>query len=440
MLVEPPPGAGRFRRRPTWPLLVAVALAASLAYPQWASCAPPEAPWVLDSSNWHEAEKLLPEPVVKRIRDGDYWFKVVPVDPGRFRQNYSTTFWEASAANEGKYDLDQKTCGLKDRQTGEMPKHVVGYPFPTVQEADPNAGCKIAWNFATTNWQAEGQGATFTLDGVDRHGHFRRIKAFLHALTLLSSDIPNPKNLREATISGALEPQDVEGVSTLTLRHNDWESQDSLWAYVPSSRRARRVNAATRSDPVAGLDIFADDLNCYGGKIEYYGWKLVGEGTILAPVVQPYPFPQRQIGPTRFAVDIPYLKAAYEVPGSKGAPWLIVENLVLVARPVWIVEGESHDPYYNFGKVIMYFDKEMYRIYWKLVHNRAGEYFYTAMCGYHWSKNEAGTFSAVTPSLVMGVNDKANRAGLGGRFLSQFIERNFDPAYFSLRTLTRLTD
>jgi hypothetical protein len=88
----------------------------------------------------------------------------------------------------------------------------------------------------------------------------------------------------------------------------------------------------------------------------------------------------------------------------------------------------------------MYFDKEMYRIYWKLVHNRAGEYFYTAMCGYHWSKNEAGTFSAVTPSLVMGVNDKANRAGLGGRFLSQFIERNFDPAYFSLRTLTRLTD
>ena len=38
------------------------------------------------------------------------------------------------------------------------------------------------------------------------------------------------------------------------------------------------MNAASRSDPVAGLDIFADDLNCYAGKVEYYKWKLVGEG------------------------------------------------------------------------------------------------------------------------------------------------------------------
>ena len=40
----------------------------------------------------------------------------------------------------------------------------------------------------------------------------------------------------------------------------------------------RRVNAATRSDPVGGLDIYADDINCYAGKVEYYKWKLVGEG------------------------------------------------------------------------------------------------------------------------------------------------------------------
>ena len=41
----------------------------------------------------------------------------------------------------------------------------------------------------------------------------------------------------------------------------------------------------------------------------------------------------------------------------------------------------------------MYMDKDMYRIYWKLVHNRAGEYFYNAMCAYHWSKNADGTFT-----------------------------------------------
>jgi hypothetical protein len=397
-------------------------------------------PWILDSNNWQEAKDLLPEPVIKRVRDGDYWFKVAPVDPEKFRHNYSDAFWKGAAANAGKFDLDEKTCGLKEKATGKIPTRLIGYPFPEVDPKDPQAGCKIAWNFAAASWQSGGQGATFTLDGVDRRGRFRRIKAFLHATSFLGHDIDNPKNLQAAAVSGALEPQDVEGVSTLTLRHNDWDSQDSMWAYLPASRRARRVNAASRSDPIAGLDIFADDLNCYAGKTEYYKWKLVGEGTILAPVVQPYPFPSRQIGPTRYAVDIPYLKAAYETADAKGAPWLIVENLVLIPRPVWIVEGESGDPYYNFGKVIMFFDKEMYRIYWKMVHNRAGEYFYTAMCGYHWSRNEDGTITAVTPNLVMGVNDKTDRAGIGGRFLSQFIERNFAENYFTLRTLTKLSD
>lgn len=405
-----------------------------------AQASPAEEPWILDSNNWKEAKDLLPAPVLKHVKEGDYWFKVVPLDPEKFLQNYSANFWKASTANDGTYDLDEKTCGLKEKKSGEMPKYVFGYPFPTIDDTDPKAGCKIAWNFQAANWQSEGQGATFTLDGVDRGGRFRRIKVFLHAMTYLARKIPNPKNLRGTAVSGALEPHDVEGVSTLTLRHNDWESQDSIWAYVPSSRRARRVNAASRSDPIAGLDIFADDLNCYAGKTEYYQRSLVGEGKVLAPVVQPYAFPQRQIGPTRFAVDIPYLKAAYETPGSKAAPWLIVENLVLIPRPVWIVEGQSNDPYYNFGKVIMFVDKDMYRIYWKLVHNRAGEYFYTAMCGHHWSRSADGTFSTVTPNLVMGVNDKSDRAALGGRFLSQFIERNFDPGYFSLRTLTRLSD
>ena len=69
----------------------------------------------------------------------------------------------------------------------------------------------------------------------------------------------------------------------------------------------------------------------------------------------------------------------------------------------------------------MYFDKDMYRIYWKMVHNRAGEYFYTAMCGYHFVKNDE-TFSAVFPNLVVGVNDKTNRAALGGR-LPELVHR-----------------
>lgn len=400
-------------------------------------------PWILDSNNWQQAEGKLPEVVLERVKKGDYWYKVQPIDPELFKQNFSKKFWDASEANDGKYDLDTATCGLKDKTTGKMPDFYFGYPFPKVDPKDPNAGCKMAWNFEAANSMGEGQGATFTLNGIDGSGEFKRIKLWLHVNSFLgrhSGPLDNPEGLRGQSMSNVLEPQDVDGVGGLTKRINDWTSQDQSWFYVPATRRVRRVNAATRSDPVAGLDIFADDVNCYAGKIEYYKWKLIGEQDILAPVLSPDPFAQKPISDTRYDVAIPYFKGAYETPGAKGVPWLVVENLVLVPRPVWVLEGQSEDPYYNFGRVIMYMDKEMYRIYWKLVHNRAGEYFYNAMCAYHWSRSEDGSFTAVTPNMVVGVNDKTNRACLAGRYSSQFIERNFPRDYFTLRHLTHLSD
>lgn len=400
-------------------------------------------PWILDANNWQEGKDLLPEPVLKRLQDGQYWFKVVPVDPVAYKNNYAKKFWDATAANEGKYDLEPNNCGLRDKATGKIPDFLIGLPFPNIDKSDPQVACKIAQNFAFAGSQGGGGGATFTLNGVDTGGEFRKVKAFIHAMGYqgrLDGKIEdNTENLAGQAIGAAIEPIDVEGVSTLTKRFWDWDSQDAIWAYVPSTRRARRVNAASRSDPVAGLDIFSDDLNCYAGKIEYYKWKLVGEGTILAPVLRPEPFPMSATSATRYKVDTPYMTAGYEKAGSKGAPWWIQENLVFVPRPVWVIEGESSDPYYNFGKVIMYFDKEIYRIYWKLVHNRAGEYFYTAACGYHFVK-DGDNYSAVYPNLVIGVNDKTNRAALGGRYQTSFVERKWDPNYFSLRTLTRLTD
>ena len=400
-------------------------------------------PWVLDQNNWQQAKDLLPEPILNRVKKGEYYYKVVPVDPDKLKQNYSKKFWDASEANAGKYDVDPETCGLKEVSTGKMPEFYFGFPFPKVDPKDPMAACKMAWNFSAANQMGNGQGATFTLNGIDSTGEFRRIKTWLHFQAFLgraAGPIPNPDGLRDTSMSSAIEPQDVDGVGGLTKRINDWTSQDQSWFYVPSTRRVRRVNAATRSDPVAGLDIFSDDVNCYAGKVEYYKWKLVGEGNVLAAVLSPDPLVQRKVSDSRVEVDIPYFKGGYETPGAKGAPWLIVENLSMIPRPVWILEGQSEDPFYNFGKVIMYMDKDLYRIWWKLVHNRAGEYFYNAMCAYHWSKSPDGTFTTVTPNMVVGVNDKTNRAALGGRYSSQFIESNYPDDYFTLSRLTRLSD
>ncbi len=400
-------------------------------------------PWILSSNNWQQGQGLLPEPVLSRVKSGDYWYNVHPVDPVKFRQNYSEHFWKASAANHGKFDVDPETCGLKDVATGKIADFYFGHPFPNVGADDPQAACKMAWNFTAASQTLTGGGASLTLNGIDRGGEYRRIKTWGRVnfyLGRAQGRTKNPDNLRFAGMTGVVEPRDVKGVAGLIKQRNDWSSQDQSWFYVPSTRRVRRVDASNRSDPVAGLDIYLDDFNCYAGKVEFYKWKLIGEGNVLAPVLSAEPLPQTRVSPTRWEVTIPYFKAAYETPGAEGAPWLIVENLKMIPRPVWIIEGQSEDPYYNFGKVIMYMDKEMYRIYWKLVHNRAGEYFYNAMCAYHWSRSPDGTFAAVTPNMIIGVNDKADRAAIAGRYDSQFIETDFDEKFFTLSRLSRLSE
>ena len=426
---------------------VALTAAAVLASPALALAEGqplPEGAWKLSKDNWQKAENLLPDPVLKRVKAGDYTFTVVPLDDQKFKENYTANYWAASEANEGKYELDAETCAISNKETGETPDHIWGKPFPRIDPKDPTAACKVAWNFYLANQMGEGVGATFTLNGIDRNGEFRRIKMWLHANSYMGrtvKDEENPEKLRVTTMSHAMEPADAEGVNILSQQLNEWDAQDNIWAYLPQMRRARRVNAATRSDPIAGMDIFSDDLNCYAGKVEYYKWKIVGEQKIFAPVIGPYALKQiKTKDEGKMDVPIPYLRGGYETPGNEGAPWQITENLVLVERPVWKIEGESTDPYYNFGKVIMYIDKDMSRIYWKNVHNRAGEYFYTAMCSYHFSKSDDGEFGTTTPNMVMGVNDKTDRAALGGRYASQFIDRNMDPSQFSLRALSRLSD
>ena len=422
-----------------------LALAGLCAAPAFAddTGAPPDAdaPWVLSANNWQLGEGLLPPPVLERVKNGDYSYQVRPIAPEKFRANFSERFWEAGKANAGRYDIDAETCGLKDVATGKIPDFYFGHPFPDIRLDDPLAGCKVAWNFTATTQVINGGGATTTLNGIDGSGEFKRIKVVGHLNAYqgrAAGPVDNPENLRSALISNVLEPRDVDGVAGLTRTINDWTTEDQAWFYVPATRRVRRINAAMRSDPVAGLDVFLDDINCYGGKVEYYEWRLAGEGKILAPVLNGPPIPQEKIGATRWDVAIPYFQAAYETPGAEGAPWRIVENLAMVPRPAWIVEGESTDPFYNFGKVVMYMDKETYSIYWKLVHNRGGEYFYNAMCAYHWSTNTAGDFKPVTPNMVIGVNEKTNRAAIAGRYSSQFIETDFGSKHFTLPNLSRL--
>src|SRR5262249_39826786 len=154
---------------------------------------------------------LLPDPVLHRVQTGDYYFKVVPADPVRFRENYSRPFWEASAANDGKYDLDAATCGLREKATGKAPDYYFGYPFPTIDRNDPEAGCKIAWNFPAANYMGGGTGATVEMTGLDTTGSYRVVRAKIKAVAFTGragGPVPNPERTASKALTVGEWPSD----------------------------------------------------------------------------------------------------------------------------------------------------------------------------------------------------------------------------------------
>jgi len=400
----------------------------------------PEGSFVLDAANWKIGAALLPEPVLRRVRSGDYWYRVDQIDGDEFRENYPKSFWSDARANEGRFAVDDSTCGLIDLETEAVPVHLSGFPFPTIDAEDPTAGCRIAWNMRAADALGRGQESTLSIDGFDREGATKRLQLWSRDLHFLPDRVDEPENLRYVATRNVIEPTDVDGVAGLVQRINDATSPDKIWTYVPSTRRVRRTNPAARSEPIADLAIFIEDLGGFASKIESFEWQLIGEGETLAPIVANKPLSMAQVSDTRFEIAPPAIRAAYETPDSHGAPWLVVQGATMVPRPVWIVEGRPRDPEHKFGKVVFYIDREMYRIYWKFVHDRSGRYFYNAMFSYYWSQNTDGSQAAVIPAFIVGVDEATNRAAIAGRPAGSFVDSAFQRELFTLRTLTALSD
>ena len=51
--------------------------------------------------------------------------------------------------------------------------------------------------------------------------------------------------------------------------------------------------------------------------------------------------------------------------------------MLWVPVPVYIVEAQPKDPYYNYGRQIFFFEQNTFIPVWKQIYNRSGEYWRT---------------------------------------------------------------
>jgi hypothetical protein len=108
--------------------------------------------------------------------------------------------------------------------------------------------------------QGEGGGARFTMSGIDPNRQYLRLSLWSAVMTYLGrygGPIDNPNGLQSAPIVFLHEPQEIDGVSFLSHRKNDWKSQltgNSSWG---SCRNAEywALRSGVVSDPLQPCEL-----------------------------------------------------------------------------------------------------------------------------------------------------------------------------------------
>ncbi|MBE0597144.1 MAG: DUF1329 domain-containing protein [Desulfuromonadales bacterium] len=366
----------------------------------------------IDNSNWEKVKDLLPPSVVNYVKKGDF---ILDIDEMKWEYGPDAEYKKTSAGNAGKYDVNEQGQ-LIDNATGKQPVYVEGEPFPSIDwKNDPKAGQKLAYNqvlnFARvgnywcdwhTYWVGRKAGLERTVSGRWYLNYFWNRP---------DGKTANPAGTIFNEYVKVTQPYDVSGILNLTYRYINSDADD-LWAYVPAIRRVKKTSGANRSSPFLGSDFVNDDAFAFAGKVESMNWKVIGEKTVLMPVMKwategPAKFRKHTDGSWRNPDNLAGPLFGFEVPGWKGAPWAPTD-FVYVPRKMYIIEVNAKDRYYNYGLTHLYLDPEAGFIY-KYVNDRAGQYWKTLMVSYvpaAWANKV--TISTATGYVV--IDDKTDHA------------------------------
>ncbi len=351
---------------------------------------------------------------------------------------------EASQRNFGKYDIDPEGV-LVDRQFGELVQVAHGLPFPEIDPSDPRAGAKIMENFAFQRYRMNSymsgeSGRTIWIDG--KNGQERYVQTCgrnLFYIGRTGEPLRNPNNFSECEMNPVIAPMDLRGVVSMNWRYND-EREDTAFSYLPMLRRVTRVSAASRSDPFLGSDACIDDNWLFGGKNASFEWKLAQEKTILVPFESSNKLTLKEIPEEGKLLPNTSTQFGFEIKGWQGMAYALI-NPVYCPQPVWVLDGKPKDPYYNYGNHDFYVDKETFTIVYKVVYDKAGEYWKTTRAVQNYAVAPNGMTSIGAFHIYHSLDDRTKHA-TPSRMENIFMDlplKRLGPQYFTTASMLQLT-
>ncbi len=340
---------------------------------------------VLDRSNYEKAEGLLPSSVLAWIKKGDLVAEVqeLTFDSSEY---FAPPAKERLQENIGKYDLDEHDT-IIEAKTGAHPDYIEGIPFPKPDLNDPKAGAKIMQNQFYYKYTQGNLRFPFQAAWIGPSGFEREVVCAWRVLVLVgypgAKELSNRNGVERYGIIQVISPFDIAGTNVLLWRYLD-ERADSSFSYVPAIRRVRRMSPANRSDAFIGLDLSVDDAYGFDGKVGTFEWKLLGKQEALLPFVgnRPGLLEPADGGQWQSAKSVKRVVYGYEKEGSQTAPWMPT-NLAWIKREAYVIEMKPKDPYYNYGPQYMWVDAENFWCCYKIIHDRAGQYWKTFWVAEH---------------------------------------------------------
>lgn len=348
---------------------------------------------VLDQSNWQEAKGLLPEEVLKYFAAGEARASIVEAKDEWYRLD--PEFQRFTEENAGKYEINEQGR-LIESATKSYPHWWRGLPFPKIDPQDPQAATKIVYNQQALRWAADDLATTSArVIWVGPRGKERYIVSGAVQMSFInrpSGPLPNPDDLWWKEVNYGIAPYELAGTSTMTWYYNDPGKWPSVWSFIPTIRRVRRLAASNMSDGFFGSAIARNDFNIFIGPVSYFNWKIIGEQDLLVPIATSDGprFTMKRSAPLQYAVlppnnpvwrvesPINLTQWGFNTPDWTGAQWWPV-NWLFAKRRVWVIEGSAKDPYYAYGRWIAYHDKQLPLGYYKIIYSRGGEYWKTLL-------------------------------------------------------------
>ncbi len=299
----------------------------------------------IDQHNWQTAEHLLPQDILHVIQAGDFVITVQETTDFPVRSAYQA----ATETYAQQVSLDGGT---------RIDGYQGGRPFPVLDESDPRAGEKAAWNLRYRD-MPKALELRVTMQSVNNSGTITmqnqgRMQA-RYGLHRVGEERDDPQWQERGVYMKAtfqlLAPADLEGQVRILTVHDDTALTHEDLSYSPQNRRIRKGYANLLGLMGGGrYEVLQEEQPPFFfiGYVQAYQWMYKGEQTLLMPG---------------------FLRAEHLTFSGKNnwypnVPWELRRVVVLEAIP------KASHPY---GKRIFYLDAQTYAPLCVLSYTSRGE-------------------------------------------------------------------